>query len=314
MGEKESGSESSCSVSSWRRVSYRWVENCVLIHQQVTYILQSAIIYFILLYGYFSPSARDDGYDVGNYEFSTAMVISAAIVSNLFNGLNTRVWTGWVFFSVFIGIILIWAYTVRPCLSHRRLTRAIVVLTRDFRPSIQSSPLDGYLLLSMETTTSCFDLLSSGLVSLSQSYLRSSRGTSTSHGRSASTPTTWISLIGTTKSDRTWTLSMKPTYAAETRWKTAFWSLRRLAAIHLLRWGVRLCRAAISTCALASARSRVDTVSRKRKMAWPCVACRAISRARCHIRRRAKAAETLCYVPFVIHFVGNSLPESSRDV
>jgi phospholipid-translocating ATPase len=74
-------------------------------------IVQSAIIYFILLYGYFSPSARDDGYDVGGFEFSTAMVISAAIVSNLFNGLNTRFWTGWVFFSVFIGIILIWAYT-----------------------------------------------------------------------------------------------------------------------------------------------------------------------------------------------------------
>jgi hypothetical protein len=243
------------------------------------------------------------------------MVISAAIVSNLFNGLNTRVWTGWVFFSVFIGIILIWAYTVRPCLSHPRLTRAIVVLTRDFRPSIQSSPLDGYLPLSMGTTTSCFNLLSSGLVSSSQSYSRSSRGTSTSHGRSASTPTTWISLIGTTKSDRTSTLSMKPTYAAETRWKTAFWILRRLAANRPLRWGFRhRCRAAISTCAPASARSRVDTVSRKRKMAWPCVACRAISRARCHTRRRARAAETLCYVPFVIRFVGNSLPESSRDV
>ena len=42
------------------------------------------------------------------------MVISAAIAANLFNGLNTKFWTGWVFFSVFIGIILIWAYTVRP--------------------------------------------------------------------------------------------------------------------------------------------------------------------------------------------------------
>jgi phospholipid-translocating ATPase len=83
----------------------------------VTYVLQSAIIFFILLYGYFSPSARDDGYDVGGYEFSTTMVISAAIVANLFNGLNTRFWTGWVFFAVFIGIILIWAFTVRPCLS-----------------------------------------------------------------------------------------------------------------------------------------------------------------------------------------------------
>jgi phospholipid-translocating ATPase len=74
---------------------------------------QSAIIYFILLYGYFSPSARNDGYDVAQYEFATTMVISAAVAANLFNGLNTRVWTGWVFFSVFIGIVLIFAYTVR---------------------------------------------------------------------------------------------------------------------------------------------------------------------------------------------------------
>jgi hypothetical protein len=43
------------------------------------------------------------------------MVISAAMAANLFNGLNTKFWTGWVFFSVFIGIILIWAYTVRSC-------------------------------------------------------------------------------------------------------------------------------------------------------------------------------------------------------
>lgn len=75
---------------------------------------QSVIIYFILLYAYFSPSARNDGYDVAGYEFSTTMVISAAIAANLFNGLNTKFWTGWVFFSVSIGIILIWAYTVRP--------------------------------------------------------------------------------------------------------------------------------------------------------------------------------------------------------
>ena len=53
--------------------------------------------------------------------------------------------------------------------------------------------------------------------------------------------------------------------------------------------------------------------SRKRKMASLCVACRAISRAQCHLHRRAGAAELLCYVPFVIPFVGNSLLES-RDV
>lgn len=41
------------------------------------------------------------------------MVFSAVIVANLFNGLNTNVWTGWVFFAVSIGIILLWLYTVR---------------------------------------------------------------------------------------------------------------------------------------------------------------------------------------------------------
>jgi len=41
------------------------------------------------------------------------MAIAAAIAANLFNGLNTRVWTAWVFFAVLIGIVLIWAYTVR---------------------------------------------------------------------------------------------------------------------------------------------------------------------------------------------------------
>ena len=41
------------------------------------------------------------------------MVFSAVVSANLFNGLNTAVWTGWVFFAIFIGIILILIYTVR---------------------------------------------------------------------------------------------------------------------------------------------------------------------------------------------------------
>ncbi|KAG7448365.1 phospholipid-translocating P-type ATPase [Guyanagaster necrorhizus] len=75
-------------------------------------VYQSAIIFFIILYGYFSPTSRTDGYDQHLQEFSTTMVFSAVIVANLFNGLNTNVWTGWVFFAVFIGIILLWLYTV----------------------------------------------------------------------------------------------------------------------------------------------------------------------------------------------------------
>ncbi|KAF9469392.1 hypothetical protein BDZ94DRAFT_1244343 [Collybia nuda] len=74
-------------------------------------VVQSVIIYFIILYAYTSPSSRTDGYDVYLYEFSTTMVFAAVITANLFNGLNTNVWTAWVFFAVSIGVILLWIYT-----------------------------------------------------------------------------------------------------------------------------------------------------------------------------------------------------------
>jgi phospholipid-translocating ATPase len=74
-------------------------------------IYQSAVIYFIIQYAYFSPTARSDGYGVALYEFSTTMAIAAVMVANLCNGLNTSVWTGWVFFATFIGIVLVWIYT-----------------------------------------------------------------------------------------------------------------------------------------------------------------------------------------------------------
>jgi phospholipid-translocating ATPase len=40
------------------------------------------------------------------------MVFAAVIAANLFNGLNTNVWTWWVFFSVTIGIVLLLIFTV----------------------------------------------------------------------------------------------------------------------------------------------------------------------------------------------------------
>ncbi|KAF5369202.1 hypothetical protein D9615_009962 [Tricholomella constricta] len=78
-------------------------------------VVQSAIIFFLILYAYISVSARTDGWQVTLYEFSTTMVFSAVIVANLFNGLNTNVWTGWVFFAVFIGIALLLVYTAVYC-------------------------------------------------------------------------------------------------------------------------------------------------------------------------------------------------------
>lgn len=40
------------------------------------------------------------------------MVFAAVTAVSFFNGLNTNVWTGWVFFAVFLGIVLLWLFTV----------------------------------------------------------------------------------------------------------------------------------------------------------------------------------------------------------
>ncbi len=40
------------------------------------------------------------------------MAFGAVLAANLFNGLNTSAWTGWVFFAMLIGVVLIWVYTV----------------------------------------------------------------------------------------------------------------------------------------------------------------------------------------------------------
>ncbi|KAF8163678.1 hypothetical protein B0H34DRAFT_649957 [Crassisporium funariophilum] len=75
-------------------------------------ILQSAIIYFLIMYTYTSTSARKDGYDVYLHEFSTTMAISAVLVANIFTGFSATAWTAWVFFAVSIGIIVQWGFTI----------------------------------------------------------------------------------------------------------------------------------------------------------------------------------------------------------
>ena len=78
---------------------------------------QSAIIFFFLLYTYVTTTSRTDGYAVYQYEFGTTMAVAAVMVATFFNGMNTIAWTGWVFFALGIGIVLIWAYTVRTSIS-----------------------------------------------------------------------------------------------------------------------------------------------------------------------------------------------------
>ncbi|KXN91421.1 Phospholipid-transporting ATPase DNF1 [Leucoagaricus sp. SymC.cos] len=74
-------------------------------------VVQSAIIFFLILYTYATTTSRPDGLSISLYEFSTTMAFGAVFAANFFNGLNTSAWTGWVFFLVFIGDILIWVYT-----------------------------------------------------------------------------------------------------------------------------------------------------------------------------------------------------------
>ncbi|KAG9086352.1 hypothetical protein FRC06_003138 [Ceratobasidium sp. 370] len=89
----------------------RWFGVRVFAVYMLDGIYQSAIIFFFVYYAYHTTSARTDGYDVGMYEFSTTMVVATVMAVNAFNGLNTRAWTGWVWFAVSIGIVLVWAYT-----------------------------------------------------------------------------------------------------------------------------------------------------------------------------------------------------------
>jgi phospholipid-translocating ATPase len=75
-------------------------------------VIQSVPLYFIITYTYFTTTTRTDGYSIALYEYSTTMVFATVIAVSLFNGLNTNVWTAWVFFAVFIGIIILWLFTL----------------------------------------------------------------------------------------------------------------------------------------------------------------------------------------------------------
>ncbi|WVQ68754.1 uncharacterized protein L199_006963 [Kwoniella botswanensis] len=72
---------------------------------------QTAVIYFFIHYTYVSTTMRGDGYDVYIYEMSTTMVIGAVMVANFFTGLNIDSWTGWTYFGILFGPVLIWLFT-----------------------------------------------------------------------------------------------------------------------------------------------------------------------------------------------------------
>jgi len=90
----------------------RWFGLGVFTAYMLDAVYQSAIIFFFITYAYNSTASRSDGWAIADTESSTVMVIAAVMVVNVFNGLNTFAWTGWVFFAVSIGPILVWLFTV----------------------------------------------------------------------------------------------------------------------------------------------------------------------------------------------------------
>ncbi|WWC87350.1 uncharacterized protein L201_002239 [Kwoniella dendrophila CBS 6074] len=72
---------------------------------------QTAVIYFFIHYTYLTTTVRTDGYNPYIYESSTTMVIAAVLVANLFTGLNIDSWTGWTYFGILFGPVLVWLFT-----------------------------------------------------------------------------------------------------------------------------------------------------------------------------------------------------------
>lgn len=71
---------------------------------------QSAILYFLICYSYEFVSARDDGYDVSLWEWSTTLAMASVVVANLSVGLDIRAWNWFIFAGVWLGPFLIFIF------------------------------------------------------------------------------------------------------------------------------------------------------------------------------------------------------------
>ncbi|KAG7093060.1 hypothetical protein E1B28_009352 [Marasmius oreades] len=75
-------------------------------------LYQSVILFFLVMYTYVTTSSRVDGYDAAFYEWSTTVAVAAVCVADVFTGLTAAAWTWWLVFFVFIGVLIVWAYTL----------------------------------------------------------------------------------------------------------------------------------------------------------------------------------------------------------
>lgn len=71
---------------------------------------QSAVLFFLICYSYDFVSARDDGYDVSLWEWSTTLAMASVVVANLSVGLDIRSWNWFIFAGVWLGPFLIFIF------------------------------------------------------------------------------------------------------------------------------------------------------------------------------------------------------------
>ncbi|CAO1620923.1 unnamed protein product [Jaminaea pallidilutea] len=69
-------------------------------------IYQGTVMIFFLLYTYDMTTARNDGYDIQLYEWTTVIAYASVLCANLFTGINVRAYTWWMVFGIFLGPVL----------------------------------------------------------------------------------------------------------------------------------------------------------------------------------------------------------------
>lgn len=193
------------------------------------------------------------------------MAIAAVMAADLFNGLNTHVWTGWIFFAVFLGIVLVWAYTVSVELVFE-FERAVRTHA-SCRLSILSFLLDGSSHLSLATTTTSSLLPTSTSASSWSSSSHYFHGTSPRPTSSRSPPVTWIALGGSPSSTRLTTSRRIDTAVSL---KSSVLRLAKPVSVDL-----RSTTAVVRTCPRAFVRQTEASTSLRKKTALQCRGCRA---------------------------------------
>lgn len=70
-------------------------------------------------------TARDDGYDVALWEWSTTLAMASVLIANLFVGLDMRAWNWWIFAGVWLGPFLIFVFA--PIYGKNTVVQIVII-------------------------------------------------------------------------------------------------------------------------------------------------------------------------------------------